>query len=84
LFYNESHKWYFVDGQNVDEVWLFKCADNSQDSSVAKSTLLHPSLMGTELIEGVVAHTSFNYSETPKDSRPRESIEVRVLVFYND
>ncbi|KAF8249054.1 hypothetical protein K440DRAFT_509597, partial [Wilcoxina mikolae CBS 423.85] len=67
LLYNESHKWYFVDGQNVDEVWLFKCADSIQDSSIAK----------------MAAHTSFEYSETPVDSRPRESIEVRVLVFYD-
>jgi len=68
LNYNPDHKFYFVDKQKVNEVWMFKNEDTIKDPSIAK----------------MAPHTSFTYSETPPDSRPRESIETRVLVLYEN
>lgn len=62
----EGHRWYYLHGQDVDEVLLIKCFDSKVDGRARR-----------------VPHTAFVSAEH-EDEAPRESIEVRCLVFYED
>ena len=65
--FNEGQKWRYWSGMTGDERLLLKCSDSkgAQDGSVAQW----------------VPHTAFWDPRTPAGARPRESIEVRALVF---
>ncbi|EGN97117.1 hypothetical protein SERLA73DRAFT_74833 [Serpula lacrymans var. lacrymans S7.3] len=65
--YNPNHKWKYLRGMEPDELVLIKCFDSVQDGSVAVMT----------------PHTGFQDPTTPEDAPLRESIELRVLVFYD-
>jgi len=65
--YNPKHQWKYVRGLTPDEFVLIKCFDSVQDGSVAVYT----------------PHTGFTDPTTPVDAPPRESIELRALVFYD-
>ncbi|KAF8184823.1 hypothetical protein BJ912DRAFT_495983 [Pholiota molesta] len=64
---NENHKWKYLHGMTPDEVALIKCFDSVQDGSVAVFT----------------PHTGFHDPSAPADAPPRQSIELRALVFYD-
>ncbi|KAJ6021717.1 hypothetical protein N7540_007221 [Penicillium herquei] len=65
--FNEGQKWHYWSGMKTDERLLLKCSDSKgfKDGSVAQW----------------VPHTAFVDRRTPVGARPRESIEVRALVF---
>lgn len=65
--FNERQKWYYWSGMTADERLLLKCSDSKgyKDGDVAQ----------------MVPHTAFDDERTPEGARPRESIEVRALVF---
>ncbi|KAJ3503492.1 hypothetical protein NMY22_g18231 [Coprinellus aureogranulatus] len=65
--YNPDHQWKYVRGMTPDEVVLIKCQDSVRDGSVAVFT----------------PHCAFVDPTTPRDTPPRESIEMRALVFYD-
>ncbi|RDB23944.1 Uncharacterized protein in dcmA 3'region [Hypsizygus marmoreus] len=65
--YNPNQKWKYFHGMTPDEFVLIKCADSIQDGSVAAFT----------------PHTGFEDPTTPEGTPPRESIELRALVFYD-
>jgi len=65
--YNPNHKWKYVRGMEPDEFVLIKCFDSKTDDNTA---ILTP-------------HTAFDDPTTPKDAKLRESIELRLLVFYD-
>ncbi|KAF8220378.1 hypothetical protein L208DRAFT_1462693 [Tricholoma matsutake] len=65
--YNPNQKWKYFHGMTPDEFVLIKCFDSIQDGSVAVFT----------------PHTAFKDPLTPAGTPPRESIEVRALVFYD-
>jgi len=65
--YNENYKWKYLHGMTPDEIVLIKCFDSIQDGSVAIFT----------------PHTGFKDPATPEGTPPRESIELRALVFYD-
>ncbi|KAF8901861.1 hypothetical protein CPB84DRAFT_1846577 [Gymnopilus junonius] len=65
--YNPNHKWKYLSGMTPDELVLIKCADSIQDGSVAVFT----------------PHTGFEDPSTPAGTPPRQSIELRALVFYD-
>ncbi|KAF9447103.1 hypothetical protein P691DRAFT_732024 [Macrolepiota fuliginosa MF-IS2] len=65
--HNSKHEWKYLYGMTPDEIVLIKCFDSLQDGSVALFT----------------PHTGFQDSTTPKGTPPRESIELRALVFYD-
>ncbi|KAL0565622.1 hypothetical protein V5O48_016399 [Marasmius crinis-equi] len=65
--WSPKHEWKFLRGMRLDEAVLFKCYDSVQDGSVATLT----------------PHTAFDDPEAPKEGPPRESIELRVLAFYD-
>lgn len=65
--FNPDHKWKYLRGMQPDELVLIKCYDSQEDG---KTALLTP-------------HTAFQDPTTPKDAPLRQSIEVRLLVFYD-
>jgi len=65
--YNPNHQWKYMKAMTPEEYVLIKCSDSIQDGSVA---ILTP-------------HTGFQDPNTPEGTPPRESIEVRALVFYD-
>lgn len=67
IAHNPNHKWKYLRGMTPEEGVLIKCFDSVQDGSVAVFT----------------PHTAFIDPTTPPDALPRESIEIRALVFYD-
>jgi hypothetical protein len=65
--FNPGQKWFYWSGMTGDERLLLKCSDSKgdRDGDVAQW----------------VPHTAFVDGRTPEGARPRESIEVRALVF---
>ncbi|KZV82483.1 hypothetical protein EXIGLDRAFT_626964 [Exidia glandulosa HHB12029] len=66
--YNPSQKWYYLKNQTPGEVVLLKCYDSEDKPGRA---LLTP-------------HSAFIDPTAPADAPPRESIEIRALVFYEN
>ncbi|KAG6866317.1 hypothetical protein C0991_005784 [Blastosporella zonata] len=65
--FNPNQKWKYFRGVTPEEAILIKCFDSVQDGSVAVFT----------------PHTGFEDPTTPAGTPPRESIELRALVFYD-
>ncbi|KAK5800455.1 hypothetical protein VI817_002667 [Penicillium citrinum] len=65
--FNPDQKWKYWSGMTGDERLLLKCSDSK-------------GLDGGEVAQWV-PHTAFWDPRTPQGARPRESIEVRALVF---
>ncbi|KAG5653927.1 hypothetical protein H0H81_009284 [Sphagnurus paluster] len=65
--YNPNQRWNYFRGVTPEEAILIKCFDSVQDGSVAVFT----------------PHSGFQDPTTPEGTPPRESIELRALVFYD-
>ncbi|GJE95895.1 hypothetical protein PsYK624_120860 [Phanerochaete sordida] len=66
--YNPNHKWKYVRGMEPGEFVLIKCFDSRKDGDTA---ILTP-------------HTAFDDPSKPEGAPLRESIELRLLVFYDE
>ncbi|KAK7701278.1 hypothetical protein SLS64_010321 [Diaporthe eres] len=66
--HSEAQRWYYLHGQQTSEVTFIKIWDRKDDHDVAK----------------LCPHCAFPDPQAPADAKPRESIEVRCLVFYED
>ncbi|KAI0946739.1 hypothetical protein AcW1_010116 [Taiwanofungus camphoratus] len=66
--YSPRQKWKYLRGMGPDEFVLIKCFDSRDDGRTAVFT----------------PHTAFQDPSTPEDAPFRESIELRLLVFYGD
>ncbi|KAH8422330.1 uncharacterized protein LDX57_000087 [Aspergillus melleus] len=66
--YGEGQKWYYLSGMKPEEVMLIKCYDSRADGSVARRA----------------PHTAFVDPRTKEVKEPRESVELRCLVFFED
>ena len=65
--YNVEQNWYYFPEMKMDEVVLIKCFDSETDGRARFS-----------------AHGAANLTKSPpRGSKPRESIEVRTIGFYN-
>ncbi|KAI1119730.1 hypothetical protein F5Y10DRAFT_158585 [Nemania abortiva] len=71
---NENHRFYYVKDMTPDEVLLLKCYDSWGEGEPA----------GKKGLAVRTPHTAFEDPATPEDAKPRESIEVRALVFYEE
>ncbi|KAJ3935007.1 MAG: hypothetical protein NXY57DRAFT_913735 [Lentinula lateritia] len=65
--YNPQHRWKYLKGMTPEEFVLIKCFDSTEDSGVSIFT----------------PHTAFIDASAPEDILPRQSIELRALVFYD-
>lgn len=68
ISFNPGQEWYYLSGMTEDERILLECFDSE-------------SLKPGSTIGGRVPHTAFEDPRTRPDAEPRESIEVRALVF---
>lgn len=66
--FNPNHKWKYLKGMEPDEFVLIKCFDSKNDG---KTAILTP-------------HTAFDDPSKPEGAPLRESIELRLLVFYDE
>lgn len=66
--YSPNHKFYYKSKIDSDEVILIKCYETKLDGQTARLT----------------PHTAFTDPNTPDNAKPRESIEVRALVFTHE
>ncbi|RWA13336.1 hypothetical protein EKO27_g1749 [Xylaria grammica] len=71
---SEKHRFYYVKDMTPDEVLLLKCYDSWGEGEPG----------GKNGLAVRTPHTAFEDPATPKDAKPRESIEVRALVFYEE
>lgn len=69
---NDRHKWCYAKDMTPDEALLIKCFDS-------RSQYESRDIVG---VASSAPHTAFKDPETPGDAKPRQSIEVRCLVFY--
>lgn len=85
VYYNAGYKWYYLGDHDISEVIVFKQADTLSGTCPGKlpkfsHLALCPALKS---ITGV-PHCSFLNPLAPDDEAPRESIEARALVYYDD
>ncbi|KAI8626962.1 hypothetical protein F5Y19DRAFT_184090 [Xylariaceae sp. FL1651] len=71
---NEKHRFYYVKDMTPDEALLLKCYDSWGEGEPA----------GRKGVATRTPHTAFADPDTPADAKPRQSIEVRALVFYEE
>ena len=61
-----AHRWYYAPGMQPDEALLLKCYDSETAPGIAR----------------FMPHTAFEDPTAPADILPRESIELRTMVFH--
>jgi len=66
IAYSPEYRWYYVRGLGTDEVAMIKCYDSNPVEGGSRFT----------------PHTAFVDPTTPEWAKPRQSIEMRALVFY--
>ncbi|KAE8362748.1 hypothetical protein BDV27DRAFT_165943 [Aspergillus caelatus] len=69
---NDEQKWCYAKDMTPDEALLIKCFDSRGQYEPC----------GIVGVASSAPHTAFKDPETPSDAKPRQSIEVRCLVFY--
>jgi hypothetical protein len=67
--HDAAHRWYYFPGQTCDEVTVFIHYDSAR---------------ALEERTGACPHTAFEHPRTPVWATPRQSIEMRALVWYGD
>lgn len=89
--YSASQQWYYLDKQKTSEVTFIKIWDSKEDVARSKFTFTLVELYvgiqtgsNYDLITSVCAHCAFPHPDALTDTPPRESIEVRCLVFYEN
>lgn len=84
VLWNERHKWYYLSNMNAEEGILLKNFDSVMDGRARRMFL--KALFVTEMhlltLISVCPHVSFRHVDTPKSALPRQSIEVRAMVFH--
>jgi hypothetical protein len=68
LVYNPDQRWFYAPEMRADEVLLLKCFDSRDDGAVAR----------------FAPHTAFIDPTAPSDAPPRESIELRTFVIFDE
>lgn len=84
LYYHPAHKWYFANDQMRDEVWMFKCYDSKLGVATGMLACQFVGVSNITNFITVAPHCSFDIQQGNYSERPRESIEVRILVFYDE
>ena len=78
---NAFHKWYYLGKQRPDEVLLMKMFDSALETNAKCKTSRSDSKSWPLTFGKGCPHAAFSMTPTGGDIRPRESIEVRYLVF---
>ncbi len=67
--HDAAHRWYYFADQTRDEVTVFMHYDSAR---------------ALDVVTGTCPHTAFEHPQTPAGATPRQSIELRVLAWYED
>jgi hypothetical protein len=67
ITYNPAHRWYWLPRMRREEALVFKVFDSDKSGGRARWS----------------AHTAFDDPTSPPHARPRESIEIRTLAFFD-
>lgn len=70
---NDKHQFYYCKDMQPDEVMFIKCFDSRSQGQPG----------GKTGVAGLTPHTAFIDPSTPAGAKPRQSIEVRCLIFYD-
>jgi len=84
LKHNANHQWWYWSEMTPDDVILLKCYDSaSRALTTVKASAAD--VQESELLDvaGMTPHSAFLDEEGAKKGIPRQSIEVRALVFYD-
>lgn len=81
-YYRPGYKWYYLSDHKVSEVIVFKQADSLSTAISGNFPAFPWKNILTRLVG--VPHCSCANPWAPEDEPPRESIEVRVLAFYDE
>jgi hypothetical protein len=83
VYYKPEYKWYYLSSHDVSELMIFKQSDSLPDACPGMSFQVKapPRVMTLKI---GVPHCSFLNPLTPREEAPRESIEARALVYYDD
>lgn len=68
MAHNPDQRWYFASGMTPEEAWVFKIFDSKVDDETARCAV----------------HSSFPLEEQKDEGPPRQSIEVRCFVFWDN
>lgn len=84
VFFNQSHRWFYLSQHQPNEVLLFKAFDSLRRPDVARGMLTaHPSALPFYPDVPIVCpHAAFYNPLAPPNSRLRESVECLNLVLY--
>lgn len=82
-----KHQWKYMHGMVPDEIVLIKWFVRSLSTFIFQVLISVSANSFDSVQDGSVAvftpHTGFEDASTPKGTPPRESIELRALVFYD-
>lgn len=85
LKHSDRQQWYWMSEQTPQEMAIFVQFDSE---AVNDSNILGGKITVFEALENAIAdqiiacpHASFHNSNAPDDSPPRESVEVRLIIF---
>ncbi|KZT52824.1 hypothetical protein CALCODRAFT_501823, partial [Calocera cornea HHB12733] len=83
--YSPRQRWYYISEQQPEDVLLLKCYE-SESESESDSLSDTPGADGVQKGRALLTpHTAFwNPESGGREGEPRQSIEVRALVFYSD
>ncbi|KAH6880440.1 methyltransferase [Thelonectria olida] len=70
---NEKHQFYYCKDMQPDEVMFIKCYDSRSEGQPG----------GKKGVAALTPHTAFIDPGSAKGAKPRQSIEVRCLIFYD-
>lgn len=76
VYYSPKYRWYFLSNHAPSELIVFKQADSSRETNLG--TNIAETLITSIDRKAGVPHCSF------EGEGPRESIEARALVYYDD
>lgn len=85
IYHTNRQKWYYLSDQTESEAWVFRQTDSKRGAGPGE----HGLLPNQEYLENMlteitgVPHSSFPNPEVSGDDPPRESIEVRAIVYYD-
>jgi hypothetical protein len=78
----EGVKWHYLSRQRSDEALVMKIFDSKE--GVAGCEIAPSSISALANLATDCAHASFKLPDPPSNPRPRESIEVRAMVFSDE
>lgn len=82
VYYSPKYRWYFLSNHAPSELIVFKQADSSRETNLG--TNIAETLITSIDRKAGVPHCSFYNPDVPEGEGPRESIEARALVYYDN